>query len=323
VNNRDREKKIESFLTQRDWLRDIEDISFLASGEYNENYYVRDRQKGERVFRINHGSQLDLENQVEYEFQVLQAVYPSGVTPAPVRYELDTPEFSAGVMLMEYLPGRPFSYAGDSEEAAKTFARIHSLEPDSRLVVQKNPVISIAEESLWLINRYPDHPLVSKRPLLFEYQEYIVRLGKEEEAFFSRDRLCMVNTEVNSGNFIVGEDRAWLVDWEKAVVSSRYQDLGHFLVPTTTRWKTDHVFDRDSRIAFLEAYRGSLEEDIPIEDLDRGSRVLEKTILLRALSWCYMAYFEYTGSERTLTSTVTFDRIRTYLDEIETLLVMD
>jgi hypothetical protein len=36
-----------------------------------------------------------------------------------------------------------------------------------------------------------------------------------------------------------------------------------------------------------------------------------------------MAYFEYTGSERTLTSTVTFDRIRTYLDEIETLLVMD
>lgn len=316
-------ERVGKFLSQRKWLEEIEEISFLASGEYNENYYVKDGREGERVFRINHGSQLDLDNQIEYEFQVLRAVYSSGVTPMPIHYELDTPEFNSGVMLMEYLPGRLLDYERDSVSAAMTFARIHSLEPDSRLLVQRNPVTSIAEESLRLINRYQVHPLEEKRPLLLKYHDYICRLGEEEDDFFSGDRLCMVNTEVNSGNFIMGEDRAWLVDWEKGVISSRYQDLGHFLVPTTTRWKTDYLFNGKSRRDFLDSYRRSLDEDIALEDIDRGSRILERTILLRALSWCYMAYYEYTGSERSLASTVTFDRIKTYLEEIESLLVMD
>ena len=45
------------------------------------------------------------------------------------------------------------------------------------------------------------------------------------------------------------------MDWEKAVVSQRHQDLGHFLVPTTTLWKTDVVLQPDEKQRFLSLYK--------------------------------------------------------------------
>jgi hypothetical protein len=44
---------------------------------------------------------------------------------------------------------------------------------------------------------------------------------------------------------------------------------------------------------------------------------MERVILLRALSWCYMAYHEYTGKSRALTCDVTFSKIVSYLDEAQ------
>ena len=44
---------------------------------------------------------------------------------------------------------------------------------------------------------------------------------------------------------------------------------------------------------------------------------MERVILLRALSWCYMAYHEYTAADRELTHNDTFATITSYLDEAE------
>ena len=57
----------------------------------------------------------------------------------------------------------------------------------------------------------------------------------------------MVNTELNSGNFLINEGaRSYLVDWEKPLLSEAAQDLAHFLAPTTTFWKTDTILDREA-----------------------------------------------------------------------------
>ena len=135
-----------------------------------------------------------------------------------------------------------------------------------------------------------------------------------------RAPLVMVNTEVNSGNFLVSDAGAFLVDWEKAVVSYRYQDLGHFLVPTTTLWKSDYVYTEEEKLEFLRAYKEQLGLNIEIKTLFEKTKLLERTILLRALSWCYMAYYEYTREERTLRNEDTFAKIRDYLNDIESLL---
>jgi aminoglycoside phosphotransferase (APT) family kinase protein len=311
-------------LEQSGWLIDVQEVRFLAAGEYNENYSVR-ADGGEYVLRVNRGSQLGLgEGQVEYEFRVLSAVASSGVTPRPYRVDPRPALLSGGALLMEYLPGRPLDYTRDLEAAARIFARVHVLPPAEGLLRQENGVLEIVAESEGLLRRYPDHPLPKVRDRLLAYRDQVLALEEQSRKLLSAEPPVMVNTEVNSGNFLMGDGQgssSYLVDWEKGVVSTRYQDLGHFLVPTTTLWKTDTRLDKTQRRVFLSAYRRellALGAGAPdMEILDQGSAILERAILLRALSWCHMAHYEYTRTERVLRNDETFAKIRHYLDTLE------
>ncbi|EPR37398.1 aminoglycoside phosphotransferase [Desulfovibrio sp. X2] len=320
------------------WARaaEVEAVRFLAAGEYNENWLVL--ANGERfVFRVNHGSQLGLgRRQIAYEFSVLSALEGSDVTPEPFAVE---PEpggelgRGGGVLLMEYLPGRAFDYERDWRLAARVFARVHARPlpaegeggAEAGLIAQPDPVRAIAAESLSLLKRFADHPLAAERDRLLRYHDEILRLADETAPLFAAEPQVLVNTEVNSGNFIVddhggggeGEGRAWLVDWEKAVVSTRYQDLGHFLAPTTTRWRTDFSFSPEARRAFLKCYKSEAGLAEPLSEIEAKAAVMERTILLRALSWCHMAHYEYSRPGRPLSSEMTFRRIQEYLGDID------
>ena len=311
--------RIREYLATGDRVEGVESVEFLAAGEYNENYLVRSR-SGQYVFRINHGSQLGLDNQIEYEFKVLKAVEPSGVTPRGLFVDSAAEKFGNGVLLMEYLPGRALRYATDVEAAAEVFSRIHGVPAVEGLIVQSNPVEAIAEESHGLIHRFPDHPLIGEKVHLLRYHEKILALSENTRDYFSNEELCIVNTEVNSKNFIVQPEKTYLVDWEKAVVSYRYQDLGHFVVPTTTLWKSNYLYSEEEKLRFAQHYIQKLRLDLDIKEVFEKTKILERTILLRAISWCFMAYYEYTREDRILRNEDTFAKIRDYLNNIESLL---
>ena len=107
------------------------------------------------------------------------------------------------------------------------------------------------------------------------------------------------------------------MDWEKAVVSSRYQDLGHFLAPTTTLWKTETVFTPKQKSDFLKAYQRELPEPPPLEELVRLGGIMEQVIILRGLSWCFMAHHEYEKELKPLTDEHTRQKIALYMREME------
>lgn len=316
-------QQVTKYLLRSGRLPNVEEVSFLAAGEYNTNYLVR--AGGKRyVLRINHGSQLGLEDQIGYEFRVLRAVARSGVTPAPLFVDSTPQGLPGGVLMMDFLPGRPLDYSRDLARAARVFARIHCLARPGGLIRQTAPVADIAMESLGLINRFPDHPRTGLRALLLDYHARVMDLHSRTRLEFAAEPEVVVNTEVNSGNFLVDGARTRLVDWEKAVASVRYQDLGHFMVETTTRWKTDTVLTEDDKLGFLEDYRcevDALGRYCPgIKRLRRGAEILERTILLRALAWCYMAWYEYTATERAIANTGTLARIEEYLAGADRLL---
>lgn len=312
----DRLEQIQQFLTDAGWVSPPFRVSFLAAGEYNANYRV-DSNAGPCVLRINHGSQLGLgEDQIAYEYQVLTALADSGVTPKPLTCHPRPDPLGGGVLLMEFIPGEPLDYCRDLEKAAHVFARIHTVSVPDSLIVQADPVTAIAQESHGLLHRFADHPLKKEQELILSYHATVQALAAETRPLFDAEPLCLVNTEVNSGNFLISPDRACLVDWEKAVVSCRYQDLGHFMVPTTTLWKTDIVLSRKDRHRFLSAYHQQACPDMPFDDLAEKSHVMEKTILLRALSWCFMAWYEYTHTNRPIRNPDTFAKIQQYLSDI-------
>jgi aminoglycoside phosphotransferase (APT) family kinase protein len=333
----DTKKNIITYLHKSGWLEQhtsqaSEDVSFLAAGEYNENWLVtvttehNPTRHQKYVFRINHGSQLGLETkQIAYEFSILQVLQNSGVTPQPLfvdnSAETLASGFDHGVLLMEYLPGEPLDYRQDLDRAAHIFAAIHTqpVPEDHSFIHQKNPVADIVTESLGLLERFRQHPKIDLRRKLEAYSEQITRLGDQYASAFAAEPQLIVNTEVNSGNFIINreQDTAHLVDWEKAVVSCRYQDLGHFIVPTTTLWKTDFIASPEHRLQFLTQYKKHAGLSQSLEELSVLTGVLEKTITLRGLSWCYMAWYEYTQQNRTLKNNDTFATIERYLDNLE------
>jgi len=321
----------------RTWLDRPGAISFLAAGEYNQNWRVETPQ-GPRVFRINHGSQLGLgAEQVCYEHAVLSLLQGSGVTPVPLAVDAAPqrlePALPGGVLLMEFLPGIALDYRRDASEAATIFAAVHACPVPAAhgCIVQADPVGDIVRESTGLLARFADHPRRDVQARLLRYRDEVAVLGEATRALFADEALVIVNTEVNSGNFLIERNpqdgtcvsRA-LVDWEKAVVSCRHQDLGHFLARTTTLWKTDYTFDAEARARFLRDYVQAAERRgmaLDPDTLDEATRVLERTILLRGLSWCYMAWYEYTRAEqRALQNRDTFATIERYLDNLEWLL---
>lgn len=340
-NDPERVELIRTFLKDQGWIRPPFSVSFLAAGEYNANYLVESAHS-RQVLRINHGSQLGLGHyQIQYELNVLKALEDSGVTPKAFFCHPDPEPLGGGALLMEFLPGEPLDYTRDLNLAAHIFARVHAQPVSDALIVQANPVKDIAKESFGLIHRFEDHPRVKEKNQILAYYDQVMELAETTRPLFKSEALCIVNTEVNSGNFLihrhngVNEDliahhsvqeslgrakplqnQACLVDWEKAVVSCRYQDLGHFIVPTTTLWKTDVCLDAREKRSFLKAYGGQACPEIPLDELVYKTQIMEQTILLRALSWCFMAWYEYTHKDRQLTHALTFKKIEHYLSDI-------
>ena len=67
---------------------------------------------------------------------------------------------------------------------------------------------------------------------------------------------------------------------------------------------------------FLLAYHGEACPDMDLGAMIQKTRVMEKTILLRALSWCFMAWYEYTRTHRPMQNRDTFAKINQYLSDI-------
>ena len=286
-------------------------FSVLGQGEYNLNYVFSHPATGEKyVLRINTGSQMHLSDQIGYEYAALQHLAPSGRTPKPI---CCYPE--QGMLVMEWLPGRALDYRTDMDIAAKILADIHCtpVPADCHLLQPGHPAKAIYEECLQMVQHYFDweqaDPVVSG--LLHALIDEIGKLPLTEP---SDAPLCMVNTELNSGNFLIDGENSHLVDWEKPLLSEPAQDLGHFLVPTTTFWKTDVILTPQQVKDFTAKYIKAVDGRMDCSTLSRRLPLFFTVTCLRGVTWCAMAYREYCQPDRQLRNEDTFKKLQDYLN---------
>lgn len=295
-------------------------ISPLAQGEYNMNYLLM--QGGNcSVLRVNLGTQIDREDQIAYEFGALRLLEDSGVTPRPYFLDDSKTILKHGLLVMEYLPGEPLDYRRDLEQAARLFARLHTLEiavENNHLIREERPLSSMYEECSRLAEVYLRSELADPavRNYLSEVLEW-AETARSNEVYFLEDPIfCVLNTEVNSGNFIANRvtGSLHLVDWEKPVFGDPSQDLSHFCVPTTTLWKTDYRMPEVDKNRFLKTYQSSVP-DAHLRDtiLDRV-RLRAPFNCLRGISWSAMAWVQYQTGAHALCNEDTFRKMETYLE---------
>jgi len=292
----------------------------LAQGEYNLNYLLASGAL-KLVLRLNIGTQINRADQIVYEYNALQLLKASGVTPRPLFVDDTRTFFDRGILIMDYLPGDALDYERDVEAAALLFAKIHQIEvPEEKnhLIREAAPLTLIFEECCGLLQRYFDSDLAD--PAI---RDYLVDLknwadgARAEESYYQADPWpCIINTEVNSGNFIVNRERGTihLVDWEMPRWGDPSQDLSHFCSPLTTLWKTSWRMTAAQKRAFLEAYRRNLRDRHLQDTLEERVRLRDPFVYLRGISWSAMGWVAYQTAFAGMKNPDTWAKLQQYLN---------
>ena len=288
------------------------DFRILGQGEYNLNYVFTHSAAGQKlVLRINRGSQMHLDNQIGYEFSALEALTPSGRTPKPLFCD---PAYN--LLVMEWLPGSALDYRTDMDTAAEILADIHCVPVPENcgLLRSGHPARAIFEECLEMVQHYFDWDEADPE-ICRLLRELIAEIGKLPLMEPSSAPVCIVNTELNSGNFLIhSSGRSSLVDWEKPLLSEPAQDLGHFLAPTTTFWKTDVILTPGEVRGFVEKYIAAVGDRMDTSTLRQRLPLFFRITCLRGVTWCAMALREYSQPGRELMNEDTFAKLKAYIN---------
>ena len=288
------------------------EFKILGQGEYNLNYVFTHPVTNQKlVLRINKGSQMHLADQIGYEFSALQNLQTSGRTPKPL---FCAPEHN--LLVMKWLPGVALDYTRDMDIAAVILADIHCVPvpDDCRLIRPAAPAQDIYEECLEMVQHYYDWEQADPQVTAL-LKALVEEIGKLPLTESSDAPLCIVNTELNSGNFLIDRDGiSSLVDWEKPLLSEPAQDLGHFLAPTTTFWKTDVILTPEEVKSFITKYIAAVNGRMDTDSLASRLPLYFTVTCLRGITWCAMAYREYCQPGRELRNEDTFRKLKAYLE---------
>jgi thiamine kinase-like enzyme len=304
------------------WQKDQPfDISPLAQGEYNMNYLVQQANQPAWVFRVNVGSQIHRDDQIEYEFNALALLQGSRRTPIPFFVDDSREKIDMGVLGMSYLPGKMMCYETQGLGAARLFADIHSFThrlEDTHLIIEQLPLTMTYQECSQLLPAYFESPLADKtiRSFLQEVLDW-ANEAREKEAYFISDPWnCIINTEVNSSNFIYNAESnsLHLVDWEKPLWGDPSQDLSHFCVPTTTLWKTEYRMANSTKKAFVESYCEGLSDHHLKDTIHDRIRLRDPFNCLRGISWSAWAWVAYQTGDAAIKNEDTYRKLCAYMN---------
>ncbi|ADQ15467.1 phosphotransferase family protein [Halanaerobium hydrogeniformans] len=316
-------KELEKYVKKKAFQRAIGisknvEIEFLAQGEYNINYILKD-EEDKFVIRLNLGSQMDLDDQIGYEFNALEQLAPSGVTPRPYYLDNSKEELPYGMLVMEYLPGRPLDYRKDLKKAAEVLASVHEvdIEDNTILIEEQKPLSAIWDECDSLLEKYFNSELADAqvKDFLKKVKVNLREKREKEREIIELLPLSIVNTELNSANFLVDDknDRAYLVDWEKPLITTPLQDLSIFMVPTTTLWKADFIFNQGEEEEFLHHYLKARGLDERYQEISSALQLFNQFSVMRGISWSAMAWVEYQEPGRLIKNEDTFKTMESYL----------
>lgn len=320
-------KQLEEYIKRKDFLEGLNiaenshiKLELLAQGEYNINYlFTHPTTKEKLILRVNTASQMNLKNQIEYEYKALLQLKNSNRTPIPLYMDGSKKYLNYGVLVMKFLEGLPLDYKKDLYIAANCLADIHSIEieENTHLLYPQNPLQAILDECNTMIQTYYDSPLGCE-----DKKKQIRRMldiGKEKLKSTSiyKGRRCIVNTELNSGNFLINgkNNDNYIIDWEKPILGEVAQDLGHFLAPTTTFWKTDIILNEEEINNFIDEYIKIVGDRFDTSDLKERLNLYLPITCLRGITWCAMAWVQYQNPNKLIKNEFTKKKLETYLSK--------
>lgn len=298
----------------------MESYQLLAQGEYNVNFkWIHPYTHKPLLLRINTGSQIHAKNQIGYEAHALELLKKSGHTPHVWGCWPKDLHRPYGVLVESWLPGHALDYRTECGLGMQILADIHNirLTTDCGLIVPKDPLVAILEECEDMFSVYVHSS--DRNP----YTQAHIRSMLDKAWQIQKQNIvpmsyrCCVNTELNNSNFLINGNTKtnYLIDWEKPVYSEPAQDLGHFLAPTTTFWKTDVILDQATIDALLKEYIHAVNGRFCLDGLIERTHTYLSVTCMRGITYCAMAWVQYQQPDRLIYNPETKEKLDRYLDD--------
>lgn len=256
-------EKIKNYLN-RDILQKLKvshfshiSIQEISRGGYNINFLVKiDNNKF--VFRFNLDKDLDVDNQIAYEYKILKHVSKWSIAPKVFFMDTTKSTFDYDLLVEEFIDNKLIYF---DAEFLKNFARLirklHSFSPPKvdYPIKDINPLINH-----WcsIKNKlsYTDIALDKNTfTLLGRYIPEIDRYVEKYAHYFNIRDVCLNHRDLVTENILLTDEGLILVDWQSAMIDDPSYDLAYFLNDIIIEWNREATLTEKQKELFLRSYQ--------------------------------------------------------------------
>ncbi len=246
--------------------------------------------------RVPKQSQLGLAAAENLDYQAACFARASASGHVPHLHEKLSPDgaLPMGALIVDLIDGRPLSLPGDLAAMAECLAAIHGMplpEVDGRAPL-KDPVDPMADTFTEIMTQAAYVAAAELHPDAESQIREELQVAGATLARDARPPRTLIAFDAHPGNYLMtsgelGDDRAVLVDLEKARYGAAGFDLAHATLYTSTTWDVDShaVLDRgqvdDFHGAWLDAVPGELATAT-----EPWLQPLRRMMWLWSVTWC-------------------------------------
>ena len=261
----------------------VKDISIkeINRGGYNINYLV-DIDSHKFVFRFNIDKYLDVENQTEYENEILK--YLEKFDIAPKVYFIDTSKnfFEYDLLVEEFIENDKLQFGDDFlENFGKLVKELHSvpLPQNSLLIKNSKPLIDQWNFIKGKVD-FIKSGNFNKIFLLF-INPYISKVDKYVSNFsnlFESKDVCLNHRDLVIENVLQTDKGLKLIDWQAIMADDSSYDLEFFTCDIVIEWNLGRPLTNEEKQIFLNSYQAD-------EKLLEKIRIRQPMVYLELFVW--------------------------------------
>lgn len=319
----DRIQKIEKYIkeigAQKLGFNSVKNVSVkeINRGGYNINYLVNiDNHKF--VFRFNIDTYLDVENQTEYENEVLRYLEKFDVAPKVFFIDISKSFFEYDLLVEEFIENQSLQFGNDFlENFGKLVKKLHSIPlPQSGLLIKNsNPLTDQWNFIKGKIDFIKSGNFNEK--FLKFINQYIAKVDKYVSNFsnlFESKDICLNHRDLVIENVLQTSDGLKLIDWQAIMADDASYDLTFFTCDIVIEWNLGRPLTDKEKEIFLNSYRAD-------EKMLEKIRIRQPMVYLELFVWiAYRAAYLRNKLAKGLVSEVDKDFVQKRITAYESFL---
>ncbi|MBU1036899.1 phosphotransferase [Patescibacteria group bacterium] len=241
-------------------LKNINEITVkeMNRGGYNINYLLT-ADSHKFVFRLNTDKYLDVENQIQYEYEILKNLENKNIAPKVYFADTTKENLEFDVLVEEFIDNKPLIFNNQFlKDFAELIKKLHSLPlPDNKLLIRnKKPLLDqwqFIKNKIDFIkaSNYHQRFLNFFNHYLPKVNDYVLKYTN----LFTTEDICLNHRDLVIENVLQTDKGLRLIDWQAVMADDPSYDLAFFICDIMIEWNLNRSLTAKEKQIFLKSYK--------------------------------------------------------------------